>query len=65
MRVIPETAQYEAGQDGRDRQCDQGMGASSGADGSAATMRSTMDEARMPPLMAAVELSGPGHGEGN
>ena len=34
------------------------MGASSGADGSAAAMRSAMDEARMP-IMAAVELSGP------
>jgi hypothetical protein len=39
-------------------------GASSGADGLAATTRSTIDEARMP-VMAAVELSGPEMAKGS
>jgi hypothetical protein len=39
-------------------------GASSGADGSAATTRSTIDDARIP-VIAAVELSGPATANGN
>ena len=39
-------------------------GPSSGADGSAATIRSTIDDANMP-VIAAVELSGPATANGN
>ena len=39
-------------------------GASSGADGSAAMIRSTIDDANMP-VIAAVELSGPATAKGN